>query len=141
MRRLLPIILMLYVAGPAMADIFVAARTIPARTIVGDDHIALGQVGQAAPGLVGDPAEILGLEALRTVYGGRPLVRADFTAPAVVERNGLVEMTYSTGGISILTEGRSLDRGAVGARVQIMNLSSRQTVTATVTGPGRVSVP
>jgi flagella basal body P-ring formation protein FlgA len=49
-------------------------------------------------------------------------------------------MSYASGGLHIITEGRTLDRAAAGELVRVMNLASKQTVTGTVAEDGSVEV-
>jgi flagella basal body P-ring formation protein FlgA len=59
---------------------------------------------------------------------------------AVVERNQLVRLVYSTGGIAIQTDGRALDRGPEGAIIRAMNLSSRTIIMGQILDSGAISV-
>ena len=52
----------------------------------------------------------------------------------------MVRMSYSSGPLQIVTEGRALDRAAAGEPVRVMNLASRQTVTGTVAPDGSIEV-
>lgn len=126
-------------ADAAHADSVIAARTIPARAVIGAGD--LNVVDEAFPGALADPATAIGLETRVTLYQGRPVTSGDLGPPALVERNEIVALLFDQRGLTILTEGRALDRAAVGERVRVMNLSSRITVTGTVTGPGEISVP
>ena len=127
------------VAGPALAEAVLAARTIRAREIITAADLSI----TAAPvqGALNDPGAAIGREARYTIYAGRPVNAGDLTSPAVIERNDIVVMFYDQGGLSISTEGRALGRGAVGDRLRVMNLASRSTVTGTVAAPGRISIP
>lgn len=127
------------VPAPALADSIIAARTIRAKAVVAAADLAVSP--ESVPGAIETLDDAVGLEARATIFAGRPLTAGDLTQPAVVERNGLVEMIYDQGGLTILAEGRALNRGAPGDRIRVMNLASRMTVTGTVAGPGRVSVP
>ena len=127
------------VPAPALADSIIAARTIRAKAVVAAADLAVSP--DSVPGAIETLDDAVGLEARATIFAGRPLTAGDLTQPAVVERNGLVEMVYDQGGLTILAEGRALNRGAPGDRIRVMNLASRMTVTGTVAGPGRVSVP
>lgn len=115
-----------------------AIRAVPARTTLTADDLILSP---APPGAgLRDPAEAIGMETRVTLAPGRPIRAADLNAPALVERNELVRLSFERGGLSIAAEGRALDRGALGDRVRAMNLGSRQTVTGRVAGPGLVEV-
>jgi len=49
-------------------------------------------------------------------------------------------ISFAIGALDIRTDGRALDRGALGERVRVMNLASRTVVTGAVSGPGAVAV-
>ncbi len=66
------------------------------------------------------------------LYPGRAIRAEDIGAPAVIERNQVVQLIYQSAGLEILTDGRAMGRGAVGEVLRVMNLSSRSTVVGTV---------
>lgn len=125
-------------AWPSLADTLVAATTIRGSETIGPDDVSI-QPG-STPGALISPADAVGMEARVNLYPGRPIRPADLRPPAVIGRNDVVTLHYSDGGISIVTEGRALDRAAVGERLRVLNLTSRATVTAIATGPGRAKV-
>ncbi|MEL6642542.1 MAG: flagellar basal body P-ring formation chaperone FlgA [Pseudomonadota bacterium] len=122
----------------SLADTLMAARTIPAQTILVASDLAVA--GTAQPGALRDPAKAIGQETRTILYQGRPIRSVDIGPAAVVERNDLVALTFTSPHLEIVTEGRALERGAAGDRVRVMNLASRTTITATITGPGHVRV-
>lgn len=125
-------------ATPAGADMLVAARTLPARSVVGaaDVRIADG----TADGALTDPAMVTGLETRVTIYAGQPLSAATLGPAAVVERNQIVAVVVLAGPLTITAEGRSLGRAGPGEPLRVMNTASRGIVTGTVTADGRVVV-
>ena len=125
-------------AGPAYADSLVATHTIRAQTILTAEDFTLVQA--EIVGALTDPGSAIGLEALVTLYAGRPIRAVDLGAAAVVERNQTVSLVYRTGGLSILTEGRALSRGRPGDVIKVMNLASRATVMGIVGPDGTVAV-
>ena len=116
----------------------VATRAIRAGETIGPGDVAQGDA--PAFGAATDPAEAVGLEARQTIYRGHPVIAANLAPPALVERNQIVTMTYARGALTITAEGRALDRGGAGEKLRVMNLDSRTTVIATVSGPGQVEV-
>lgn len=129
---------LLFLPVPAFADSLVATRTIRAQSVlVAED---LTRVEAEIPGALADPAEALGLEARVTIYPGRPIRAEDLGPPALVDRNQIVPLVYETGGLSILTEGRALERGGEGDLIRIMNIGSRTTVSGRVGADGVVRV-
>jgi flagella basal body P-ring formation protein FlgA len=128
----------LIAAGTVLAQAVTPVRAIRSQTILSADDLTLAEA--AVPGAIAEIAAAVGQEARVTLYPGRPILTSQIGAPALVERNQLVRMTYSQGALSIVTEGRALDRAGAGEVVRVMNLASRQTVTGTVTTDGRVEV-
>jgi flagella basal body P-ring formation protein FlgA len=116
----------------------VAARSIRAKTVIGEGDVEPGPV--AVNGAITEPDDIIGMETRRWLQRGRPIMPEDVGPPALVERNQVVSMRFRRGALEIVTEGRALERAGDGDRIRVMNLDSRATVTATVTGPGLVEV-
>lgn len=116
----------------------IAARLIAANSEISPRDI--GVSAKAFPGALTVLDDAIGREARTTIFAGRPIHAADLRPAAIVERNGLVRITYTTDFISIHTDGRALDRGAPGDRVRVMNLSSRSTISGTVMPDGTIEV-
>ncbi len=116
----------------------VATRPIPSRTILTESDVAL-RPSPFGAGLT-DPAAAVGMETRVALYAGRPIRAEDIGPPALVERNALVLLRYQRGALYITAEGRALDRGAVGERIRVTNLSSRQTVIGRIAEDGAVEV-
>ena len=129
--------LALGLSAPLPAQDVVAARTLPAGTVLAEEDLA---AKDDASGASQQMSELVGLETRRAIYAGRPVSAADLGPPTLVRRNDVVLMLYSRGGLGIRTEGRALDSGGAGEVVRVMNLSSRQPVRAVVTGVNRVEV-
>ena len=127
-------------AGPTAAapETLVAARTIRAETLLMPDDIAT--IAENVPGALDDIDAVVGMEARVSLYAGRPIRPGDVGPPAVIERNQIVRLVYSEGGLTIVTDARSLGRAGAGDTVRVMNLASRTTVTGSVTEDGTVIV-
>jgi len=132
------VILLWLLAAPLAAEeaarTVVAARTIPAKTLIGPDDLLMREV--AAMGGVTDPQQIIGREARVALYAGRPIRRADVGPPAVVKRNEIVPLVYARNGLIIRTEGRALDRAGPGDVIRVMNVMSRQSIRARIDDKG-----
>lgn len=135
---MLRLIVVLLLSQPALAESVVATRTIRAKTLISADDLTL--VSAELPGALGDPALAIGQEARVSIYAGKPVKGDDLGPPTLVQRNQLVTLIYLTGGLSISTEGRALDRGAEGEVLRVMNLGSKNTVTGRVGPDGTVYV-
>jgi flagella basal body P-ring formation protein FlgA len=113
-------------------------HTIRANSIIMEDDLVIQDASMS--GTVSNPLEILGMEAKRNLYAGRPIRLSDIGPPALVERNQIVALKYQIGGLLIATEGRALARGGAGDYLRVLNLSSRNTITGRVDITGAVIV-
>lgn len=131
-------VILFVLAGGACAETVVAARTIPAQSIIAAHDLILDE--RIIPGTVSDPGTIIGQEARVALYAGRPIRPGDVAAPAVVDRNDIIPLIYQGGALLISTEGRALERAGAGEFIRVMNLASRNTVTARVATDGAAYV-
>lgn len=136
--RYMALLLIAALPAGARADIVLAANTIRAQSIITAQDLVV-KPGDA-PGVVADPAALVGQEARIAIYAGRPVRLADVGPPAIVDRNQIVSLIFQANGLSITAEGRSLSRAGAGEYVRVMNMSSRMTVTGLVLPDGRILV-
>ena len=120
-------------------DGLIALRTIRATALIGPDDI--GPASAPIPGGLHDPGTVIGQEARVIIHAGRPIRPGDIGPPALVERNGSVDLLFRHGTLTIRAEGRALGRAGAGDTVRVMNLASRNTVTGRVLPDGTVQVP
>ncbi|MCH5375503.1 MAG: flagellar basal body P-ring formation protein FlgA [Planctomycetes bacterium] len=133
------LVIILGLAAPAVsADVLVPVRTIKVKEIIGPQDISVKNADVA--GALSDPSEVVGLEARVSLFAGRPVRASDVGPPALVDRNDLVSLVFHQGGLRIVTEGRSLGRGAAGDTVRVMNSSSHTTVTGRIQADGSIEV-
>lgn len=130
--------LLLILPAMAQADSLVATRTIPAQSVLAETDMTL--VAAEIPGALASVPEAVGLEARVTLYAGRPIHAGDLGPPAIIDRNQIVTLAYTAGGLAIVTEGRALARGGAGDVIRVMNLASRSTVTGRIMADGMVQV-
>lgn len=131
--------LLLILSTPSVwADTYVAARTIRPQQVISPGDLAATDA--ATPGAESELSQIVGKEARVAIFAGRPIFAADLTDPAMIERNQIVLLTYDRGAVQISAEGRALDRAAAGDLVRVMNLASRNTITARVMPDGSLYV-
>ncbi len=123
---------------PVVAESLIATRIVRAQTLLSAADVTL--VAAEIPGALTNPADVLGMEARVTLYPGRAVRASDIGPPTLVERNQLVTLIYTAGGLGITLEGRALARGGVGDVIQVMNLSSRSVLAAQVAKDGTLRV-
>ncbi|MEL6582729.1 MAG: flagellar basal body P-ring formation chaperone FlgA [Pseudomonadota bacterium] len=136
MRVLLALALL--VAFPAQAETVLARRAIPPNTSIAASDLALapGDIAGAAR----DISDVIGRESGVAIYPGHPVMLEHLRQPALIERNDTIELRYTKGPLTILTEGRALRRGHFGSRIPVLNLGSKSTVSGIVTHDGAVEV-
>ncbi len=122
----------------AFADMVAPTHTIRANSIVTERDVQLivGNRSDAFDRL----EDVIGQEARVVLYPGRPILFSSVGPPALVERNQIVSVEFKRVGLTISAEGRALERGGVGDRIRIMNLTSRLTVFGYVQENGAVAV-
>lgn len=84
--------------------------------------------------------DLVGQTPRRAMAAGMPVRAADVGKPEAITKNGLVTMIAQVPGMTITTTGRAMEAGSVGDVVQVMNLQSKRTIQATVTGMNMVQV-
>ncbi len=136
MRILL--LLLLLLAPPALADTVAPLRNIRAQSVIAAEDLLL--LDRPAQGALDDPALAIGMEARKTLFANRPIRPEDIGPPALIDRNQIVPLSFTTAELRIQTEGRALARGGAGDIIRIMNLTSRSTVTGRILADGSVIV-
>lgn len=129
---------LLLAAGPAGAEIVVAARTIRAQEVIAPEAVRLDP--RRSEGAAETLDSVIGRESRVAIYPGQPVLEVQLAEPALVERNQLVDLFYDHAGLRITTEGRAMSRGREGDRIRVMNLSSRNLLFGTIGADGRVDV-
>ena len=132
------VIVLLALPGAAMADSLIAARTMPAGTVITAGDVML--VDAEIPEALTSVETALGQEVRIALYAGRPVRDQDLGSPTLIERNALVTLVFRSGGLTIRAEGRALDRASEGDMVRAMNLASKTTVNGQVAADGTIIV-
>ena len=126
------------ISSKAAAESVVAAHTIRSNAILQESDMRVDE--RSHPDAVSEIKNLVGLETREILYAGRPIRPSQVGPPTLVRRNDIVAMHFHAGSIQIATEGRALGQASLGEAVRVMNLTSRNTVTAIVQGPSRVFV-
>ena len=79
---------------------------------------------RAVPGLVTDPADLVGKQSKGTIKAGVGITRAQVREPYSVVRNKPVTVRYLQGPMSLTVQGRALDNAAKGDLVRVRNTKS-----------------
>lgn len=120
----------------ALADGLVAARVLPAGTVL----TAADIIAPAAGGSGLSAEQAIGQQLRSAVYQGRPITATHLTTPTLVSRNQIVTLAYDNAALRIETEARALGAGSAGDVIRVMNLASRATLSARINPDGTLSV-
>lgn len=137
MRQIFALCLCL-AANSALADVVTPVRTIRPGALISETDLTVKSGNK--PGTFDRISDVAGQEARTALYAGRPIAFDAIGPPALVDRNQIVSIHFETKGLMITTDGRALERGGVGDRVRIMNLSSRSTLFGFVQADGTIKV-
>ena len=86
------------------------------------------------------PEQALGKTPKRSLKAGAVLTASLLESSSVVRRGNRVTILGEIGGISVRMQGKALDDGALGERIQVRNSSSNRRIEATVVAAGIVRV-
>lgn len=138
MIRVILVLLHVFYASPVLSYAVVAARTIRPHEVIQELDVSIreGRMAGAARAI----EQVIGLEARKTIYAGRPILLSELGAPALIERNSHVKLGFKSEGLQIFTDGRALSRGAFGERIRVLNLASKTAVTGIIGSKGIVWV-
>jgi flagella basal body P-ring formation protein FlgA len=120
----------------------VPLRTLAQGEIVKASDLTLARrpKSELVPATVTNVEQAAGLIAKRALAAGKPIRQTDLMKPELVARNETVTIVFEVPGITLTTRGKALEAGAQDDLVNVLNVQSKRTVQATVTGPGRVTV-
>lgn len=119
----------------------VLTRTLERGDTIKSADVAIERRPRADIGADAAPRDqVFGMQARKQIRAGQPLRNADLTKPDLVQRDQSVTLIYETAGIYLTMRGKAVEGGAEGDVVTVLNLSSKRTVSGTVTGRGQVTI-
>jgi flagella basal body P-ring formation protein FlgA len=87
-----------------------------------------------------DIASLVGKSPARTISPSRPIRSQEIATPALVKKNGIVQIKYSSPGMEITTTGQAIEDGAKGSIISVRNLNSKKIIRAQVNDESTVSI-
>lgn len=104
-------------------------------TITAKDLVEVPMPKQQLRGdVITDKNELIGMLAKRGLQANQTLSRNDIVPPVMVKRNEMVTIIYKNGPIQLSSRARSLGVGSRGDSVMFMNMTSKKSFEAKVTG-------
>jgi flagellar basal body P-ring formation protein FlgA len=125
-----------------MVEVPVLRRQIRNGEIIGESDVDLRQfpVAHTRPGTIRDKAELIGKSPSRASSAFRPIREHEIASPAVVKKNGIVQMRYLSPGMEITATGQAMNEGGRGEVIAVRNMNSKKIVRAVVEDANTVSI-
>ena len=84
--------------------------------------------------------QLVGMSPRRGLSPFKPMTASDIVSPVLVKKGEIVTMVLQNAEMTLTTQGKALENGAVGETVRIVNSSSGQSVEGVVTAMKTVSI-
>ena len=126
-------------ASAAMTEVLTYSRSLSSGDIIQAEDLTYSQVlVQAVPSDAPRSADdVIGLSVKRPLRTGQAVSTRDLLAPLVILRDDLVQVTYRDGSIVLSLEAKAMGNAAVGELFTLQNTSSKKSIEAVATGPGK----
>ncbi|MBI1363588.1 MAG: flagellar basal body P-ring formation protein FlgA [Proteobacteria bacterium] len=117
-------------------------RTIQAGELISDADIEIRDMtGRGLPsGTVLHKADLIGREAMRTLYPGSPITQRTVRKPPLARKGATVTVYFQARGLHLQTDGKLLEDGGAGETVRLMTELSSRVITGTVMEDGTIQV-
>lgn len=125
-----------------MIDMPHLTGTLPAGTVLTAGHIQMRPVALRFAESAGVvlPEQAIGMALTRQSRDGMMLRPSDLTTPLMISKNDQVTIYYRQGPMTLTVKGQAITGAAAGAPLQVLNLMSRQVISARALAPGAVEV-
>ena len=125
-----------------MVEVPVLARPLERGEAIRREDLAWGSFARASvrADALRDIDDLVGLQAVRRLSGGRVVRAGDVAAPWLVRRGDPLSLVFTRAGLEIAGPGIALDQGRHGEPVRVQNATSGEVRQAIVVGPRRVQV-
>lgn len=90
--------------------------------------------------IITEKSELIGMIAKRSLQANQTVSKGDIIPPVMVKRNELVTIIYKSGAIQLSSKARSMGVGSRGDSLMFMNVNSKKSFEAKVTGPQTAEV-
>lgn len=87
-----------------------------------------------------DADEVIGMAARRPLREGAAVSLHDVSAPVVIKRGDMVQVSYEADGIKLVLQAKAMSDATVGGTVNVVNPASNKVVQAVAAGPGAAVV-
>ncbi|MFY8139355.1 MAG: flagellar basal body P-ring formation chaperone FlgA [Caulobacter sp.] len=124
-------------AGRGNVEVLTWARSLNAGEIVQPEDMVWGKAAGAPSDAPRDADAIIGMAARRPLREGASVSLRDVSAQQVIKAGEMVQITWSSGGITLSLQGKAMSPAAVGQTFNVQNTVSKKLIEAVATAPGQ----
>ena len=124
-------------AGRGNVEVLTWARSLNAGEIVQPEDMVWGKAAGAPSDAPRDADAIIGMAARRPLREGASVSLRDVSAQQVIKAGEMVQITWSSGGITLSLQGKAMSAAAVGQTFNVQNTVSKKLIEAVATAPGQ----
>lgn len=124
-------------AGRGNVEVLTWARSLNAGEIVQPEDMVWGKAAGAPSDAPRDADAIIGMAARRPLREGASVSLRDVSAQQVIKAGEMVQITWSSGGITLSLQGKAMSAAAVGQTFNLQNPVSKKLIEAVATAPGQ----
>jgi flagella basal body P-ring formation protein FlgA len=124
-------------AGRGNVEVLTWARSLNAGEIVQPEDMVWGKAAGSPSDAPRDADAIIGMAARRPLREGASVSLRDVSAQPVIKAGEMVQITWSSGGITLSLQGKAMSAAAVGQTFNVQNPVSKKLIEAVATAPGQ----
>ena len=124
-------------AGRGNVEVLTWARSLNAGEIVQPEDMVWGKAAGAPSDAPRDADAIIGMAARRPLREGASVSVRDVSAQQVIKAGEMVQITWSSGGITLSLQGKAMSAAAAGQTFNVQNTVSKKLIEAVATAPGQ----
>ena len=125
----------------ASTEALVATHNLAPGEILNIADVELARLpSNQASDAISAPVDAIGMATNIAISAGAALTLDNLTAPIVVRKGAVVNLSLSVPGLVVTADGVALDAGGIGAIIAVLNPASHAVVQAVITGPNAASI-
>jgi flagellar basal body P-ring formation protein FlgA len=123
-------------------EVPVLKKQVRTGEVIGEEDIEMREfpIAHTRAGTITDTAELIGKSPSRVISAYRPIRTHEIDTPAVIRKNGIVQMRYLSPGMEISATGQAIGEGAKGEVIAVRNMTSKKVVRAVVEDQNTVTI-
>lgn len=122
------------------AEALTYTRSLTAGEMVGPEDLAWTKVAAVPADAPRDADAVIGMVAKRPLRVGAAVARRDVSSPLVIQKDEVVSVSYSAGGVHLTLQAKAMKAAAAGEIIDLVNPVSKKIIQAVAAGPGQAVV-